>query len=169
MPDTNRRRSSRHLRLLVRATRQIPVSASPPRPGIVMGAAISFGFGAVITAAFRPWGWGVCRLDSGAHVLLAPRSGAWVWEYTELGRRVPAIVRRNRSDHDHYFLAKSPPLLVGNADLGVQRLRALHRHGHLLLVVAAIHRPTDVADVADESEAGGTHNTPPTSFLSIRS
>ena len=29
MPDTNRRRSSRHLRLLVRATRQIPVSASP--------------------------------------------------------------------------------------------------------------------------------------------
>jgi len=30
MPDTNRRRSSRHLRLLVRATRQIPISASPP-------------------------------------------------------------------------------------------------------------------------------------------
>src|SRR5580692_3046508 len=29
MPDTNRRRSSRHPRLLVRATRQIPVSASP--------------------------------------------------------------------------------------------------------------------------------------------
>jgi hypothetical protein len=29
MPDTNRRRSSRHLRLLVRATRQIPISASP--------------------------------------------------------------------------------------------------------------------------------------------
>ena len=29
MPDTNRRRSSRHLRLLVRAARQIPVSASP--------------------------------------------------------------------------------------------------------------------------------------------
>ena len=81
----------------------------------------------------------------------------------------PAIVRRNRRDHDHYFLAKSPPLLVGNADLGVQRLRALHKHGHLLLVVAAIHGPTDVADVAAESQAGGTHNTPPTSFLSIRS
>src|SRR3984957_3852857 len=80
MPDTNRRRSSRHLRLLVRATRQIPVSASPPRPGIVVGAAISFGFGAVITAAFRPWGWGVCRFDWGAHVLFihnAPWRGIW--------------------------------------------------------------------------------------------
>ena len=30
MPDTNRRRRSRHLRLLVRATRQIPISASSP-------------------------------------------------------------------------------------------------------------------------------------------
>src|SRR6202045_330145 len=29
-PDTNRRRSSRHLRLLVRVTRRIPISASPP-------------------------------------------------------------------------------------------------------------------------------------------
>jgi hypothetical protein len=30
MPDTNPRHSSRHLRLLVRATLQIPISASPP-------------------------------------------------------------------------------------------------------------------------------------------
>ena len=52
----------------------------PPRPGIVVGAAISFGFGAVITAAFRPWGWGVCRFDWGAHVLFihnAPWGRIW--------------------------------------------------------------------------------------------
>jgi hypothetical protein len=37
----------------------------------VVSAAISFGFGAVITAAFRPWGWGVCRLDWGVVMFLA--------------------------------------------------------------------------------------------------
>jgi hypothetical protein len=36
-----------------------------------VSAAISFGFGAVITAAFRPWSWGVCRLDWGVVMLLA--------------------------------------------------------------------------------------------------
>lgn len=41
----------------------------PPRPGIVVGAAISFGFGVNLGVAFRPWGWGVVRFDWGAHAL----------------------------------------------------------------------------------------------------
>lgn len=41
----------------------------PPRPGIVVGAAISFGFGVNLGLAFRPWGWGVVRFDWGAHAL----------------------------------------------------------------------------------------------------
>jgi hypothetical protein len=52
----------------------------PPRPGIVVGAAISFGFGVTITAAFRPWGWGLCRFDWGAHVVFinnAPWGRIW--------------------------------------------------------------------------------------------
>jgi Protein of unknown function (DUF3300) len=41
----------------------------PPRPGIVVGAAISFGFGVNLGVAFRPWGWGIVRFDWGAHAL----------------------------------------------------------------------------------------------------
>jgi Protein of unknown function (DUF3300) len=41
----------------------------PPRPGIVVGAAISFGFGVNLGVAFRPWGWGVVRFDWGTHAL----------------------------------------------------------------------------------------------------
>ena len=41
----------------------------PPRPGIVVGTAISFGFGVNLGVAFRPWGWGVVRFDWGAHAL----------------------------------------------------------------------------------------------------
>ena len=41
----------------------------PPLPGIVVGAAISFGFGVNLGVAFRPWGWGVVRFDWGAHAL----------------------------------------------------------------------------------------------------
>jgi hypothetical protein len=71
----------------------------PPRPGIVVGAAISFGFGVTISAAFRPWGWGVCRFDWGAHVLFihnAPwgriwaNRGVYVHPYGELHRWEPA-------------------------------------------------------------------------------
>jgi len=31
---------------------------APPRPGFVVSAGISFGFGVTIGAWFRPWGWG---------------------------------------------------------------------------------------------------------------
>jgi hypothetical protein len=33
----------------------------PPRPGIVVGGAIGYGFGVSIGAAFAPWGWGSTR------------------------------------------------------------------------------------------------------------
>jgi hypothetical protein len=42
---------------------------APPRPGFVVGAAISFGFGVTITAAFHPWGWGFTSFDWGAHMV----------------------------------------------------------------------------------------------------
>ncbi len=42
----------------------------PPRPGIVIGAAISFRFGVTIgIGAFRPWGWGLNRFDWGGHAV----------------------------------------------------------------------------------------------------
>jgi Protein of unknown function (DUF3300) len=84
----------------------------PPRPGIVVGAAISFGFGAVITAAFRPWGWGVCRFDWGAHVVFinnAPwgriwaNRGVYVHPYGELHRWEPA-----HRVEGHRLIVRSP-------------------------------------------------------------
>lgn len=41
----------------------------PPRPGIVVSAAIGFRFGVTIGTAFAPWGWGVSRFDWGAHAV----------------------------------------------------------------------------------------------------
>jgi len=38
-----------------------------PRPGFVVGGAISFGFGISIGAAFRPWGWGGVRIGWDSH------------------------------------------------------------------------------------------------------
>jgi hypothetical protein len=38
-----------------------------PRPGFAIGAAINFGFGISIGAAFRPWGWGAVRLGWDTH------------------------------------------------------------------------------------------------------
>ena len=38
-----------------------------PRPGFAIGGAINFGFGFSIGAAFRPWGWGVTRIDWASH------------------------------------------------------------------------------------------------------
>jgi hypothetical protein len=52
----------------------------PPRAGFVVGGAIGFGFGVGIGVAFRPWGWGFCRFDWGAHALFiagAPWGRVW--------------------------------------------------------------------------------------------
>ena len=53
----------------------------PPRPGIVVGAAISFRFGVTIGAFFRPWGWGAGRFDwDGRRVFLNDRPWGRTWE-----------------------------------------------------------------------------------------
>jgi len=42
---------------------------APPRPGFVVGAAISFHFGITIGAAFAPWGWGSTHFVWGQHAV----------------------------------------------------------------------------------------------------
>jgi hypothetical protein len=61
MPDTNRGRSSRHLRLLERAPRQIPVSASPHLATLKIGGGAhdhTFAKNAnIFLDACRQWVW----------------------------------------------------------------------------------------------------------------
>ena len=50
------------------------------RPGVAVAAAISFGFGVRIGAAFAPWGWGSTRFEWGNRVLIvndAPWRRTW--------------------------------------------------------------------------------------------
>jgi hypothetical protein len=42
----------------------------PPRPGFRIAAAISFGPGIAIGAAFAPWGWGAVHFDWGLHTVI---------------------------------------------------------------------------------------------------
>jgi hypothetical protein len=71
----------------------------PPRPGFVVGGAISFGFGVSLGLAFRPWGWGFVRFDWGAHSLFIhnvvwgrtwANRGVYVHPYPDLHRWEPA-------------------------------------------------------------------------------
>ena len=84
----------------------------PPRPGIVVGAAISFGFGVTVTAAFRPWGWGVCRFDWGAHVLFihnTPWRRTWA-NRAVYGHSYPAWHHWERANRieGHRLIVRSP-------------------------------------------------------------
>jgi hypothetical protein len=58
---------------------------APPRPGFFVGGAIRFGWGFSITAAFRPWGWGVGfnRIDWGRHAVFVNNT---VWNRTFVNR-----------------------------------------------------------------------------------
>ena len=52
-----------------------------PRPGFVVGGAIRFGYGVTIGAFFRPWGWGLGRVDWGARAVIInnhPWGRTWV-------------------------------------------------------------------------------------------
>jgi hypothetical protein len=73
-----------------------------PRPGFVVGGAISFNFGITIGAFFRPWGWGpgLGRWDWGAHAVFLnghPWGRTWVnravYVHPYEGIRRPAVVR----------------------------------------------------------------------------
>lgn len=57
----------------------------PPRPGIVVTAAIGFRFGVAIGTAFAPWGWGVgvSRFNWGAHTVFINNA---VWGRTWVNR-----------------------------------------------------------------------------------
>ena len=51
-----------------------------PRPGIVVGGAIRFGYGVRLGVSFAPWGWGTTRFGWGEHVLIvnnAPWRRTW--------------------------------------------------------------------------------------------
>jgi uncharacterized protein DUF3300 len=70
-----------------------------PRPGFFVGGGIRFGFGVTIGAFFRPWGWGLGRLDWGRHVVVvngAPwgrtwyNRGTYVHPYPGVRRYAPA-------------------------------------------------------------------------------
>jgi hypothetical protein len=71
----------------------------PPRPGIVVGAAIGFRFGVGLGVAFRPWGWGYNRFDWGARTVVINNArwgrswgnrATYVHPYAEVRRYGPA-------------------------------------------------------------------------------
>jgi hypothetical protein len=65
-----------------------------PRPGFFIGGAISFRFGVTITAAFRPWGWGVNRFAWNTHAVFIDNAR---WNRTWVNRATyvhPSEVRR---------------------------------------------------------------------------
>jgi hypothetical protein len=67
---------------------------APPRPGFFIGGAISFRFGVTITAAFRPWGWGVNRFAWNTHAVFINNAR---WNRTWVNRATyvhPYEVRR---------------------------------------------------------------------------
>jgi hypothetical protein len=86
----------------------------PPRPGFVVGGAISFGFGIHIGLAFRPWGWGAARFDWGGHALFIHdrpwgrvwgNRGVYVHPYPDVHRWEPArrteghsLIRRSEEE-----------------------------------------------------------------------
>jgi Protein of unknown function (DUF3300) len=43
---------------------------APPRPGFVVGGAITFGYGVRIGTFFRPWGWGTTHFAWNTHVVV---------------------------------------------------------------------------------------------------
>ncbi len=55
----------------------------PPRPGIVVTAAIGFRFGVTIGTAFAPWGWGASRFNWGTHAVIVNNA---VWGRTWVNR-----------------------------------------------------------------------------------
>jgi hypothetical protein len=73
-----------------------------PRPGVRIGASISFGYGVTLGAVWGPWGWGTSRFDWGGHGLIIAGSP---WRRTWANRAVyvhPYTVRR-------YAVPRRPP------------------------------------------------------------
>ncbi len=79
---------------------------APPRPGFRIAAAISFGPGIAIGAAFAPWGWGAVHFDWGLHSVIINNRP---WTRTFVNRREyvhPYSLQRYRPEHreEHHEL-----------------------------------------------------------------
>ncbi len=105
-----------------------------PRPGFVVGGAISFGYGITIGAFFRPWGWGVGfgRFDWGAHAVFInnhpwgrtwANRGVYVHPYEGVRRVGPGAVRPAEA---HRLEGRSPAERE-SARQG-RRVQEEHRH-----------------------------------------
>lgn len=103
---------------------------APPRPGFVVGAAISFRFGVTIGAAFAPWGWGACRFDWGNHVVIINNAP---WRRVWINRAVyvhPYHVRHweaARRVEPHRLIVRTPRERAA-ARSGRARVEVHHRH-----------------------------------------
>jgi hypothetical protein len=78
----------------------------PPRPGFRIAAAISFGPGITLGAAFAPWGWGAVHFDWGLHTVIINNHQ---WGRTFVNRREyvhPYSLQRYRPEHreEHHEL-----------------------------------------------------------------
>ena len=105
----------------------------PPRPGIVVGAAIGFRFGVTIGAFFRPWGWGVGygRFDWGAHRAFI---NDHVWERTWVNRGAyvhpyEGVRRYDARPPEHHELHERSPAERDAGRYGRPAPREEHREG----------------------------------------
>jgi hypothetical protein len=102
-----------------------------PRPGFAVGAAINFGFGFTIGAAFRPWGWGGVRFAWDTHGWFI---GDHVWgrtwanrgAYVHAGYTVPRYEAAHRVE-THELIQRSAREREA-ARLGHERVEEEHRH-----------------------------------------
>jgi hypothetical protein len=92
-----------------------------PRPGIVVGGAIGYGFGVSIGAVFAPWGWGRTRFVWANHALIvnnAPWGRTWAnWAVYVHPYAVPRYTAKGRAEQ-HQTIERS------------QREREAQRSGH---------------------------------------
>jgi hypothetical protein len=84
---------------------------APPRPGIVMRAALSYRFGVRLGVAFVPWGWGASGFDWAQRVVVINRTP---WDRTWVNRETyvhPYVVRRYAGPpiEQHHVIARAEP------------------------------------------------------------
>ena len=82
-----------------------------PRPGLVVGGVIRFGFGVTLTAAFVPWGWHATHFDWGGHTVIinnAPWRRTWANRTTYVHPyTVPRYAARPRVEERHEVKERS--------------------------------------------------------------
>jgi hypothetical protein len=85
---------------------------APPRPGLVVGGVIRFGFGVTLSAAFVPWGWHASHFDWAGHTVIinnAPWRRTWANRMTYVHPyTVPRYTARPRVEERHELKERSP-------------------------------------------------------------